>query len=119
MGLRQRSRGAPPSWIWLISAIVKVLRKLKHGAHITDPMTGSLIHSVGAIFVDDSDLYCWVESMPSAEYLYETIHIETKMWGDLLLATGGCLKPENVFDACWTLDAMRVNGGPGSLLIES
>ena len=35
--------------------------------------------------------------MPSAEYLYETIQAETKMWGDLLLATGGCLKPEKCF----------------------
>jgi hypothetical protein len=49
------------------------------------------------MFVDDSDLYCWVESMQSAEELYETIQEETKMWGDLLLATGGCLKPEKCF----------------------
>ena len=97
MGLGQGSRGAPPSWMCLSSAIVNILRKLKHGAHILDPMTGSLIHSVGAMFVDDLDLYCWVESMPSAEDLYETIQIETKMWGDLLLATGGCLKPEKCF----------------------
>ena len=47
--------------------------------------------------MDDSDMYCWAESMPSAEDLYETIQTETKMWGDLLLATGGCLKPEKCF----------------------
>ena len=97
MGLGQGSRGAPPSWICLSSVIVNILRKLKHGAHIRDPMTGWLIHTVGAMFVDDSDLYCWVESMPRAEDLYETIQAETKMWGDLLLATGGCLKPEKCF----------------------
>ena len=115
MGLGQRSRGAPPSWICLSSVIVNILRKLKHGAHILDPMTGWLIHSVGAMFVDDSDLYCWVESMPSAEDLYETIQTETKMWGDLLLATGGCLKPENVFGTCWTMNVVKENGGPGNL----
>ena len=38
-------------------------QELKHGAHILDPVTGSLIPSVGAMSVDDSDLYCWVESM--------------------------------------------------------
>ena len=79
MGLGQGSRGAPLSWICLSSVIVNILRKLKHGAHILDPMTKSLIHSVGAMFVDDSDLYCWVESMPSAEDLYETIQTEIKM----------------------------------------
>ena len=59
--------------------MVNIARKLKHSAHIIDPMTGSLIHSIGAMFVDKSDLYCWVESMPSAEDLYETIQAETKM----------------------------------------
>ena len=78
--------------------IVNIRRKLKHGAHILDPMTRSLIHSVGAImFVDDSDLYCWVESTPGAKDLYEMIQAETKMWGDLLLATGGCLRPAKCF----------------------
>ena len=61
------------------SVIVNVLRKPKHGAHILDPITGSLVHSVGAMFVDDLDLYCWVESMTSAEDLYQTIQAETKM----------------------------------------
>ena len=58
MGLGQESRGALPSWIYLSSVIVNILRKLKHGAHIFDPMTGWLIHTVGAMFVNDSDLYC-------------------------------------------------------------
>ena len=58
MGLGQESRGAPPSWICLSSVIVNILRNLKHGAHLIDPMTASLIPSVGAMFVDDSDLYC-------------------------------------------------------------
>ena len=53
MGLGQGSRGVPPSWMYLSSVIVDILRKLKHGAHIIDPMTWSLIHSVGAVFVDD------------------------------------------------------------------
>ena len=97
MGLGQGSRGAPPSWICLSSIIVNILRKLKHGAHILDPMTTSLIHLVGVMFVDDSDLNFWVESMPSAKDLYETIQTETKMWGDLLLATGGCLRSEKCF----------------------
>ena len=79
------------------SVIVNILRKLGNGARMLDPITRKLIHSVGAMFVDDTDLYCWVESMRSAEELYETIQEETKMWSELLLATGGCLKPEKCF----------------------
>ena len=36
--------------------IVNILRKLKHRAHIVDPMTGILIHSMGVMFVGNSDL---------------------------------------------------------------
>ena len=35
--------------------------------------------------------------MPNAEDLYETIQTETKMWGDLLVSTGECLRPEKCF----------------------
>ena len=97
MGLGQGSRGAPPSWVCLSSVIVNILRKLKHGARMLDPMTRNLIHSIGAMFVDDTDLYCWVESMKNAEELHDTIQKETTMWGDLLLATGGCLAPDKCF----------------------
>ena len=41
--------------------------------------------------------FIYLESMPSAEELYKTIQTETNMWGDLLLVTGGCLKPEKYF----------------------
>ena len=60
------------------------------------------------MFVDDSELYCWVESMSSAEELYETIQAETKMWEDILLATGRCLKPETCF--WYILDYERCEG---------
>ena len=114
MGLGQGSRGAPPSWVCVSSVIVNILKGLDCRAHILDPITSALIHSVGAMFVDDSDLYCWLESMQSAEELYETIQEETKLWGDLLLATGGCLKPENVFGTYWVMSATMVNGNKES-----
>ena len=72
---------------------------------------GALIHSLGAMCVDDSDLYCWIEYMESAEEMYEQIQKETTAWGHLLMATGGCLKPEKCFwyildyectDGVWT-----------------
>ena len=117
MGMGQSSRGAPPSWICPSSVIVGILRKLKHGTRIIDLMTRSLIHSVGAMFVDDSDLYCQVKYMQSAEKLYKTIQAETKMWRDLLLATRGCLKPEKMFlvHARLHMNVVRESGFLGSL----
>ena len=66
------------------------------------------------MFVDDLDLYCWVESMPSAEDLYETIQAETKMWGDLLLALGDTLDQKSASGTCLTTNDVKVNGNPGN-----
>ena len=95
-GLGQGSRGEPSSWIQLSSVIVNVLRGLDCGVMIDDPITGNVIHTVGLMFVDDTDLYCWEESLKTGEELFEKIQEETNTWGNLLIATGGCLKPEKV-----------------------
>ena len=49
------------------------------------------------MFVDDSDLYYWIELMQSAEELYSQAQKETMAWSKLLMATGGCLKLEKCF----------------------
>ena len=108
MGLGRGSRGAPLSRVCLSSVIVNVLRALDYGVHISDPITGALIHSVGAMSVNDSDLYCWIESMESAEEMYEQIQKETTAWGHLLVVTGGYLKPEK---RCWYMLDYECNDG--------
>ena len=97
IGLGQGSRGAPPSWIQLSSVIVNVLRGLDCGAMIADPITGGMIHTVGSMFVDDTDLNYWQESLKLGEELFEKIQEETNAWGNLLIATGGCLKLDKCF----------------------
>ena len=63
MGLGQGSRAAPPSWIQLSAVLVNVFKQLNLGAQIRDPITAEMIHSMGALFVDDTDLYTWRESL--------------------------------------------------------
>jgi hypothetical protein len=41
------------------------------------------------MFVDDTDLYCWEESLKTGEELFKKIKNETNAWGNLLVATGG------------------------------
>ena len=57
MGLRQGSHGAPLSWIQNSSVIANIVKGLDYGAHVIDPITSAVIHSIGAMFVDDTDLY--------------------------------------------------------------
>ena len=49
------------------------MRGLDCGAMISDPITGDVIHTVGSMFVDDTDLYCWEESLTTGEELLEKI----------------------------------------------
>jgi hypothetical protein len=57
MGLGQGNRTTPPSWIQLSAVLVNVFKQLNLGALIRDPITAEMIHSMGALFVNDTDTY--------------------------------------------------------------
>jgi hypothetical protein len=59
MGLGQRNRAAPPSWIQLSAVLVTKFKQLKLGAVIQDSIMVALTHTMRALFVDDTDLYTW------------------------------------------------------------
>ena len=59
MGLGQGNRAAPLSWIQLSAVLVNAFKQLNLGALIQDPITTEVIHSMGTLFVDNTDLYTW------------------------------------------------------------
>jgi hypothetical protein len=59
MSLGQGSRAAPLSWIQLSSIMVSVFKQLERGAFIMDPITLKMIHTMGALFDNNTDLYTW------------------------------------------------------------
>ncbi len=63
MGLSQGNRAALPSWVQLRVVLVNVFKQLNLGALIRDPITAKMIHSMGALFVDETDLYTWKENL--------------------------------------------------------
>jgi hypothetical protein len=63
IGLGQGNRAAPPSWIQLSAALVNVFKQLHLGALIRDPITAEMTHSMGVLFVDDTNLYTWRENL--------------------------------------------------------
>jgi hypothetical protein len=73
-----------------------------------DPISDILIHSMGALFVDNTDMYTWQEHILDPGELWAQTQIEIKQWSCLLNATGGALKPEK----CWwyLLDYTCVDG---------
>ena len=63
MGLGQGNRAAPPSWIHLSADLVNVYKQLSLGTDLHDPITNNRIHSMGAMYVDDLDLFMWKDAI--------------------------------------------------------
>ncbi len=97
MGLGQGNHTAPPSWIQLSSVMVNVYKQLGLGTNIHDPITDGIIHSMGAMFVDDLDFYTWKDSITDPAELLMQAQQEVSQWSLLLIATRGTLKPEKCF----------------------
>ena len=97
MGLSQGNRAVPPSWIQLSVVLVNVYKPLNLGALIQDPITAKMIHSMGALFVDNTDLYTWREYLLDPGDLWCQAQLELEQWICLLNATRGALKPEKFF----------------------
>ena len=110
MGLGQGNRAAPPSWIQLSAVLVNVFKQLELGALVVDPITQELIHSMGTLFVDDTDLYTWKDGLLDPGELWLQTQLELTQWSTVLNATGGALKPKNVSGTCSTICARTGNG---------
>jgi hypothetical protein len=94
MGLGKGNRVAPPSWIQLSTVLVTVFKQLNLGALIRDPITAEMIHSMGALFINDTNLYTWRENLLDPGELWCQVQLELEQWSCLLNATGGALKPD-------------------------
>ncbi len=97
MGLGQGNRAAPPSWIQLSAVMVIVFKQLNLGSMKQDPIMAETIHTMGALFVDDTDLYTWKEDAVKPGEVLSQAQLELEHWSILLNATGGALKPEKCF----------------------
>jgi hypothetical protein len=89
MGLGQGNRAAPPSWIQLSAVLVNVFKQLELGALVLDSMTQELIHTMGALFVDDTDIYTWKDGLLDPGELWRQTQVELHQWSSFLNTTGG------------------------------
>ena len=97
MGLGQGNRAATPSWIQLSAVLVNVFKQLNLGSMIQDPILTETIHTMGACFVDDIDLYTWPVNTLNPGEVWSQAQLELEHWSCLLNVTGGALKPEKRF----------------------
>jgi hypothetical protein len=95
MGLGQRNRAAPSLWIQLSSIMVNVFKQLGRGAFIIDPITSKMIHTMGALFVDDTDLYTWREGITDKIELWHHTLLDLAIRSCLLNESCGHSNPRS------------------------
>ncbi len=94
--------------IQLTAIMVTVFKQLNLGVIMHNPILDVLIHSMGALFVNNTDMYTWQEHILDPGELWAQTQIEIEQWSCLLNATGGALKPKK----CWwyLLDYTCIDG---------
>jgi hypothetical protein len=88
MGLGQGNRAAPPLWIQLSMVLVNVFKQLQLGVLLLDPITLERIHTMGALFVDDTNRYTRRDGFLDPGELRCQTQIDLTQWSCLLNATG-------------------------------
>lgn len=116
--LGQGSKAAPASWIQLSSVIVNAFKSWGFGAKIRDLINNSTSHTVGCVFVDDTDLYVVDESLNTIEQMAASAQQHLSWWAWLLNSTGGAIKGAKSFwyllaykciDGIWHYDSTEVD----------
>ncbi len=74
------------SWIQLSAVLVNMFKQMEFGALVADPMTQEIIHSMGTLFVDDTDLYTWKDGLLNPGELWVQTQLELTQWSTLLNA---------------------------------
>jgi hypothetical protein len=64
---------------------------------LLDPITLEMIHAMGALFVDDTNLDTWRDGILDPGELWCQTQIDLTQWSCLLNATGGAFKPKKCF----------------------
>jgi hypothetical protein len=94
----QGNGAASAAWAVVSITIVRAHKRKGHGAKFMCPISNLKFHLAGIIFVDDTDLI-HINMGQNEDADLALIHLQDSIsnWGQLLLATGGALKPSKCF----------------------
>ena len=97
-GLCQGNTAASAGWTVTSTTMIQAHKRKGHGVHLRCPITGTPLHLVGTLFVDDTDLEHFdMTKQQTIMEVHEDFQGSLMNWGKLLLATGGALKPAKCF----------------------
>jgi len=97
-GMCQGNGGGPAAWAVVSLVILSAHKKKGHGAKFVCPITNLSHHLSSVIFVDDTDLlHINMEADETVEEAHQAIQSSVTNWGNLLIVSGGALKPSKCF----------------------
>ena len=97
-GVCQGNGAAPAGWAVVSIVILRAHQKQGHGATFTCPISGTCSALSAILYVDDTDvIHLRMENVESVEETHQCLQDSVSSWGNLLIATGGSLKPAKCF----------------------
>ncbi len=108
-GLTQGNGASPAGWAVISIMIFRAHGKKGHGATFLCPITCCSAKISAILYIDNTDLlHINFNKDKTAKDAHAAIQSSTNSWGDILITTGGTLKPEKCFYS--TLSFEWVNG---------
>ena len=97
-GLCQGSGAAPAGWMVISITILQAHKANGHGATFLCPISGESFNLAAILFVDDTDvIHFRMHANESTMEAHQRLQESVLSWGNLLIATGGSLKPVKCF----------------------
>jgi hypothetical protein len=96
--LTQGNRASPSGWAVISIVILRAHGKKGHGAKLRCSITNLSAHILAILYVDGTDLlHINFDYDKSVDDAHAAIQNSVNSWGNLLIVTGGALKPEKCF----------------------
>ncbi len=90
----QGNGASPAAWAVTTIPMIRAHRKKGHGAHFVAPISNKECQLIRGLFVDDTDLtHVNMRTNECIIMAHSRLHKAIYNWGQLLIATGGMLKP--------------------------
>ena len=97
-GFMQGNGAAPAGWAVVSITIIHAHKKEGHGATFLCPITKLKKKVAGILYVDDTDItHLNLDTVETADEAHAALQRSITSWSQLLIASGGALKPQKCF----------------------
>ena len=98
-GTCQGSGAAPLGWALIRITILCAHKRNGNGGHFVCPISNLTGHLAAKLFLYDTDLiHINIKAEENVTLAHQTMQDSISNWGQLLIASGGALKPPNCFN---------------------